>query len=613
MSFEHPVALWLVLPWALFAFWFWRRQRRSLASIEKRVDRRFRPLLSAYDRGSLRRHVFLLTAMGAFLIAAAAGLRWGDAEPRGIDRGRLLLLVDASASMYANDLEGIESRLEGARTLALELVRDLQDHRFALVSFSGEPTIHLPITDDRALVESALETLEGHNFFRGGGSSLTGALDAALRFAEEGGPGLEVVLLGDGELPRKEDYGAPLAALSEAGIVVHAVAFGSLEGQRRVIYDLRVEAEEGEERPRLQEFTTRRVDEHLERIAKKTGGSFAVVTGESELDRAIEELGTALRETRGAPSAGEPRDLELWLLVAFLIHFLLDVFGFLGPRRSPPAGPRFDVERLGERRRAGAGLALLVVAPMLLGCGHPLWRAHLENERGIANDEAGEHADAATHYRRSLGFDVRREIPTYNLARSATLAGDYATAHDLYQDALELEPALAPAYYNDAIALYRWGEAERDPKGCQLERTRELWGWSLRRFEDTIEEAGEEPLGRSARVGREFVEERLAEIDALILEPPEECEPPPPDESSSSSESPPPPPPPESSPPPPAGGGGGLSPEELEHLRGELEHLRGELERIAAQVREEGKYHRRTGAEQFPEESWENLDPEIWW
>ena len=53
-------------------------------------------------------------------------------------------------------------------------------------------------------------------------------------------------------------------------------------------------------------------------------------------------------------------------------------------------------------------------------------------------------------------------------------------------------------------------------------------------------------------------------------------------------------------------GGGSLSAEELGQVA-------EELARIGRQRLEEGKYHRRTGPEQFHRAHWENPDAEIWW
>ena len=88
------------------------------------------------------------------------------------------------------------------------------------------------------------------------------------------------------------------------------------------------------------------------------------------------------------------------------------------------------------------------------------------------------------------------------------MAGD--EAHDLFQEALTIDPALAEAMFNDGVTLYLWGAAERDPNNCDLERTRELWNQAAARFATTATmESAHEELMRQTRANREFLREAL--------------------------------------------------------------------------------------------------------
>ncbi len=637
IAFELSTALWLAVPWLAVWWWLSRKQRQTLDWIGANVSERFQSSLTAYTPRFLRWHLLFLLAMGLLLVVAAARPTLagrGEAAP---EKGRVLLILDASASMNAEDVES-KNRFEQARAIASALVESLDGYHFGLVTYSGVATIHLPATGDRGLIDEALRTVEYHNFYQNTGSSLTGALDVVLHFVDEEYNDLQAVLISDGELPFEEDFSDSLAALAEQEIPVHTVAVGSLEGQSRLIYDFRDVAAKKEERRVLREFNTKRVDEHLKLISRRTGGLFTVAN-----PQIANQLTQAVRSRPAKPGwveqEGAKTDLAVWPLAAFLMFFVLDAL-VIGHRRKRP-GFVFDVERLGEppKQAVTALLALVVIA---LGCGvdSPLWRAHLENENGIDRDHFGFHDAARRHYERSRGLRVKPEIPTYNLARSVTLAGDYSEAHTLYQEALKLKPDLAEAYQGDGVALYRWGEAERDPRNCELERTLDLWRQALRRFENAVEYAEwESEFREGARANQLFLEERIEEIEELVENPPPECAPPPPPPSGGGSPppppdeqeppppsgSPPPPPPPPGegdSPPPPPGSGpppppqGGEPPPQQgpQPLTGpELEQIRQELERIAQQVREEGKYHRRTRPEQFGKESWSNPEKEIWW
>lgn len=681
IGFEAASWLWLVVP-AILAWWgFVRVQRRALAWLELHVAPRFRRSFTVYRPGTLALHMGLLLVMAAALAVAAAGPYAAGRTEAASATGRLLFLVDASSSMYAQDVEPVGSsrpretdalrRIDVARSIAHDLMADLEGYRFALGSFSGTGAIHLPMTDNRSLVEDALRTLEVHSYYRNTGSSFGGALDLVPHFVDRRGYRLQVVLLSDGEQPTPEDYGGALAALAEQGVPVHTVAIGSSSGQTRRILDFQDVVEKKPDPRVLVEYTTRRVDEHLERISDATGGRFQIA--EPGVAR---RLAATILEAGSEPQPFEhdaaTQDLSARYLLIFLAGLLIDTLWF--GRKPRPAVAAFDLDRLGaphrgrpreargrpESPRKGAFLGW-IAAPMALAVlsacalpfgeerGGPRERAHRENERGIREDGLGRHAAARVHYERSRAFGVEPQIPAHNLARSVLLAGDYAEAHDLFQEALLLDPALSEAHFNDAMTLFLWGEAERDPRNCELERTRELWLQAQRRFSSAISAAAEsEPrsgpdFADRARDNRRALADALEELERLIADPPEEClggagggggQQQESDGGGSagsagaSGEG--------------ASGGGGQAEDEDQRPEGagaqpqsgeaepgdtetggggggggldssELEEVGRELERLAEQAREAGKFHRRTLAEQFRKEDWSNPDPAIWW
>ena len=348
MSLAEPALLLLALPCLLLWWLVARLQRRALQAVEAGVDRRFRPALTVHSRASLGRHLVLLLniALLLLLVATRPTMPLDHEEmPRG---DRILLLIDASASMYATDVERLPgatpteaegeaaerqtNRLDHARALAIDLVRSLEATQFAVASFSGEPTIHLPMTERTDQVVAALQTLEAHSYYRRTGSSLAGALDGVFHFVDPERPGLQVVLIGDGELPYEEAYGEVTAALAEQGIAVHGVTVGSLEGQGRRILDFGDVAADVEEPAVLREYTTYRVDKHYERIARATGGRFEIASS-----AAAEYLAEAVRAYRPPAAGGENsprRELGPLFLLAALLGFVFETL-VLGRRRKP--------------------------------------------------------------------------------------------------------------------------------------------------------------------------------------------------------------------------------------------------------------------------------------
>lgn len=675
MTFAAPDRLLLALPWLVLWAWFAVLQVRAWRWARSRVAPRFRPTVTAIrSPAGLAARLALVLAAGLALVAAAARPEAppGEGEEGGAERPvRLLLVVDASASMHATDTglprepgaERAPSRLDQARAVAAELVEALPGSEIGLVSYSGVATLHLPMSQDHDTLREALRVLEIHTFYQNTGSSLAEALDAALHFVRPERGGLQLVLFSDGEVPHPDDHRAPLAALAEAGVPVHTAALGSEEGQGRVIFDFR-DIRAGREDPRkLAEFHTRREERHLAEISAATGGE-SFVAGDDLAERLVDAIEAAAPRAAAEAAERDPRasgarhDLSHLPLALFLLLAALDRLAW----RPRPAAVGFDLSRLGPR----AALVALAVGGAALaaacGAGDPEAHAHRENERGIGADEVGAPERARRHYERSIGFGVSPEIPTHNLGRSALLAGDPAEAHEILQRALVLAPGLPAALYNDGIALHRWGEAERDPRGCELDRTLELWLAAADRFGATVAAPGAEGLAEAARDNLSVLEVRIAELEALRADPPPECLPPPgrgggsppppdPDEPPGDggsggggggepppggqppppgsepppppqSEPPPGPPPPGAAPPPPpgqappdggagagAGGGGGPSP----LTGGELAEIQQALERIRKERAAGDRFHRRTLPEQFPASSWQEPEEEIWW
>ncbi len=628
IAFEQPWLLLLSAPWAVFAWWFLHIQRRALAWIDRAVAPRFRGLFTMHTGRSLAAHVALLAVLGMVLVVAAARpVRLGEGKAEATV-GRVALVIDASASMGATD--GIQqgpqvlteaTRLTAARALAGGLIESLPGWRFSLASFSGVATVHLPMTADRAVLAEALRVFEVHSHYQKTGSSLTAALDAALAQADQGGDDLHVVLISDGDAPYPEDVTEPLDALAALEVPIHAIGVGGEEDRGRVIWDFR-DVHAGvprEERRVLREYTTRRNDERLRQLAEATGGTYHV--GAAWVPRTLAEMLLA-RPSRPAPVTFDAArtDLARPLLLAALVGLLVDALLIGHHRRRPSLA--FDLDRLGRsKRRSVVGLLGLMLLANLRCAGgdRDLWRAHLANERGIEADGEARWARAIRFYRRSASYRARAEVPTHNGGRSLALAERYGEAHGKLQDALTLAPQMMEAHFNDGVTLHAWGEAERDPAGCQLERTLDLWRQARRRF-DAVVENDEGALGDQAFANLDAIDTAISDLGSLAANPPESCPPPPPQEGGGGGTSPPPPGEPPPSEPPPSEPPSPGEPPPAEPPPGdqplnadERAAIQAALERMAGQRLEPGKYHRRTLPEQFSRSMWENPDSEIWW
>jgi Ca-activated chloride channel family protein len=290
MTFEWPLLLWslVLVPLMLVLYVLAQRRRRAyalrftnLALLREVVGR----------RPGLRRHIpplFFLLGLGALLVSLARPTAV-VAIPR--DEASVMLVIDVSGSMSANDLR--PSRMEAAQLAAQEFVQTLPPNtRVGLVSFASRARIESPLTKDRAVILTAIRSLDAE-----GGTAIGDGLALALdvlrrdatraRVSETGGgpsgaggasnqgtggavetPGT-IVLLSDGASSSGQPPQQAAARASQSGVVVHTVGVGQRASGARVGGRIPAELDE----------------RSLQEIARATGGEYFYAAQTTDLQR----------------------------------------------------------------------------------------------------------------------------------------------------------------------------------------------------------------------------------------------------------------------------------------------------------------------------------------
>ncbi len=218
----------------------------------------------------------------------------------GID---LLLVLDTSSSMTADDMDRRRTRLEVARDAAIAFAKDRPDDRIGLVTFARYPDVRCPLTlDHRALAQILAEvrTVEGDS-----AEDATGLGTAVARAAQvlgaSAGRSRVVILLTDGEenVATAQAPGeiAPIHAAqlcAALGVRVYAIVAGT--GRRTAAGTF--------ERPDVAE---------VERLATRTGGTFSEAKDAAAMARVYAAIG-ALETAR----VDEPRSTLVDRFLPFL-------------------------------------------------------------------------------------------------------------------------------------------------------------------------------------------------------------------------------------------------------------------------------------------------------
>ena len=184
-----------------------------------------------------RRGWFLRALVVMLLVLIALGPGWGRiavaTRPSDLE---VLVVMDRTTSMSAQDWNGTEPRLEGARTDIDALMKALPGSRFTVVTFGKDVTTALPSTSDASFVAESLALIPREEPFAGHGSLVDRPLVpmrtrlTELRRAHPDRRRI-VVLMTDGEntAAGPQQSFAPLAPLVDAGAVLgYGTAAGGL-------------------------------------------------------------------------------------------------------------------------------------------------------------------------------------------------------------------------------------------------------------------------------------------------------------------------------------------------------------------------------------------------
>lgn len=257
------------------------------------------------------------------LLAIRPGLGDDDTEtvPAGSDL-EVLLVVDRTVSMSALDWAGVRSRLEGVREDFREMVEQLPDSRFALVSFGRTSRVELPFTSDSDEVLEVVDGLGREPLLAGVGTTLDRPLDdltELLRRSTGQHPERRRVLVfaSDGEVTaqgtRQRSFEPAAGYVDEGAVLGYGTEQGGLmpTGGRPPWTFVRDLSTSSNALSKLDE-------DNLRRIADQLDVEYAHRAGPGGLDGWVQEL------RRGTPGGDEEpgHRYELYWLVALLMFGL---------------------------------------------------------------------------------------------------------------------------------------------------------------------------------------------------------------------------------------------------------------------------------------------------
>jgi Ca-activated chloride channel family protein len=267
LDFAFPLAFALFALLPVLIWWQVKRQRRREATLTVSSAHAF-----AVNSGKNRmRHipfVLRILALSSLILALARPQKRHDeqrTEGEGID---IILCMDVSGSMGSRDIQ--PSRMEAAKEMAEEFVRNRPIDRVGLVIFSGESFSQVPLTTDKNTLISQIRSLESRRYLKDGTVIGEGLATAVDRLTKSQGKSKVIILITDGkEDPPETRLIDPLTALEIAktnGVKVYTIGMGAMPSSIVEITGPRTESRN----PAI-DF----IDEQLLRkIAEETGGRY---------------------------------------------------------------------------------------------------------------------------------------------------------------------------------------------------------------------------------------------------------------------------------------------------------------------------------------------------
>ncbi|MGN6271700.1 MAG: VWA domain-containing protein [Protaetiibacter sp.] len=169
--------------------------------------------------------VVLVLACGALLLRP--GIPGGEVATLATDVD-VVLLVDTTASIVAEDWDGGAPRLDGVREDALRIVATYPGARFALITFDAEASLRVPLTTDTTALATSLSVLRPEPTANSRGSSIgiaAAQLETTLEAAAAVSPDRArmVFYFGDGEQTASSE---PESFAGSASEVAGGAVFG---------------------------------------------------------------------------------------------------------------------------------------------------------------------------------------------------------------------------------------------------------------------------------------------------------------------------------------------------------------------------------------------------
>ena len=512
--FLRPDWLW-ALPAVLLLTFALARRQLAPGSWQRIVDPALVPHVLSRRQMKGMSHRWWLAALGGILATVAlAGPSWNRVEqPVFRSEQAIVVALDLSRSMDAQDVS--PSRLLRAKLKILDILEARSSGQTALIVYSANAFTVTPLTTDADTVASLVNSL-GTDIMPSRGSYPAAAIAKGQQLLEQAGAVFgEVVLITDGGSQPQAMKAA--RELRDAGFTLSVLGVGTLDGAPIP------RAGGGFVTNRSGQIVIPRLEsDGLASLAAEGGGRYATLAADN---RDIELLmsGEAGTGATGDQSLATDQWKEEgpWLLLllvplaslAFRRGWLLVLVVMVMPVTEPVYAAGWEdlwktPDQQGQDRleEGSAGEAAELFED-------PQWKA-------VARYRAGDYPDSAAGF--SAGDDADS---FYNFGNALARMGEFESAIEAYEQALEMDPESADAIYNRDLVqqLLEEQESQQNDEGDQQQSSEEGGGAQQSESDSESDQSSEEgtdgePGNESPESEASAREQEMSDEDLQALE-----------------------------------------------------------------------------------------------
>jgi Ca-activated chloride channel family protein len=321
IRFEHTIFLFglLLLPFLVFLFIYllqWKRNTSKKIGDPKLV----KDLVKNYSPWRFNTKVVLVLLAFGICVVAAANLQ-KQADQEGINRKGVdvMIALDVSRSMLANDLA--PNRLERARQLVIKLMEKLPNDRIGIVLFAGRAYMQMPLTTDHSAARMYIQQASP-DMVPAQGTAIGDALQMAnTAFNSKERKFKSIVLISDGE-DHDENAVQVTQQLAQSGVMVNAVGIGSIDGT------VLIDPETGTSKKDLQgnAVITKLNETLLQQMAQNSNGAYVKLENtDAAVQQILERLSTIEQKSLQDSAYIDYKSFFQWFIGAAILFLIIEL------------------------------------------------------------------------------------------------------------------------------------------------------------------------------------------------------------------------------------------------------------------------------------------------